>query len=57
VIWELFSDLVLLVLTMPGSGPVLRLQGFSKAQRRVLTMLGLDQAVLVGRNKSRAPSG
>jgi len=57
VIWELFSDLVLLVLTTPGSGPVLRLQGFSKAQRRVLTMLGLDQAVLVGRNKSRAPSG
>lgn len=57
VVWELFSDLVLIVLTTPGAPEVRRLQGLSDAQQRVLAMLGFDDAVLVGRKKSRGGSG
>jgi len=57
VVWELFSDLVLLVLTLPGDTVVHRLQGLSDAQRRVLQMLDLDISALTQRNKSAQGSG
>lgn len=52
VVWELFSELVLLVLSGPDfPKPVLRLQGFTDAQRRVLEMLGVGPARLTARKK------
>lgn len=55
VIWELFSDLVLLTLSTPDGAADLRLQGLDADKRRVLTMLGLDESVLLARR--RKPGG
>lgn len=57
VIWELFSDLVLIVLTVPGAAVIRRLQGSSEAQTRVLNMLGLEEAALMGRINAKGGSG
>ncbi len=57
VVWELFSDLVLVVLTVPGLQTIHRLQGLAEAQLRVLDMLELDKAVLTRRKKSRTGTG
>lgn len=46
VIWALFSDLVLLVVTIPGTGEVRRLHGFDAHKKRVMHMLGIDIAAL-----------
>lgn len=58
VIWELFTELVLLVLTGPGiPEPILRLQGFTEAQGRVLELLGVDKGRLTARHEPRAGAG
>lgn len=57
VVWALFSDLVLLVLTVPGAGVVHRLQGFDDAKKRVLEMLNVDILALTTPKNSPGPSG
>lgn len=55
VIWELFSELTLLVLNDPARPePILRLQGFTQPQRRVLEILSVDPDQLIARKKSGA---
>lgn len=57
VIWELFSDVVLLVFTLPDGAVYRRLQGMDDDKRRVLSLLGLEEAsLLVRRRKPRAGS-
>lgn len=58
VIWELFSDVVLLTLFMPDSTRHVRLQGMDADKRRVLDLLGLDQTILLSRRrKTQDPAG
>ena len=56
VIWELFSDVVLLVFTLPEGTAHRRLQGMDDDKRRVLDMLGLDESALLGRRR-KPPAG
>ena len=56
VIWELFSDLVLITLTWPDGRIIHQLQGKSDAQVRILDMLGLDIGVLTNRKKTLSDS-
>ncbi len=54
VVWELFSDRVLLVLTTPGGGAVRQRQGLAEAQPRVLDMIGLEKEALTERKNERS---
>lgn len=56
VIWALFSDLVLLVLTVPGAPVVHRLQGIDDVKKRVLEMLGGDIQALTTPKNCAGPS-
>ena len=56
VVWALFSDLVLLVLTVPGAPVVHRLQGIDDVKKRVLEMLGVDIQALTTPKNCAGPS-
>jgi len=57
VVWDLFSDLVLITVKMPKVKPVLRLQGLTEAHIRILKVFGWDNDVLIAPLKTSTPSG
>ncbi|MBW1879229.1 MAG: IS1634 family transposase [Deltaproteobacteria bacterium] len=58
VVWELFSELQLVIISLDGQVERVELQGMDIDKERVLQMLGLSKAELLSRrSKSRYPAG